>query len=197
MGHGHLPPLPGSPVMSHGHLPPSPIIHSSQQIPSSPDRYTSAEAKVVKQLINAMTKMQNSMKDLAERQEQILDRMSLLEQRVGRMDDGVSRIVENTDIALEAGKTILTRVNDNENLDGFEARLNDLMNSTVDRLVGGIGEEIKAIKKAVKNTEEQQRRLQRLQDDPFSWSNSKEAMAQRVKDACSIAEEEQKEISDV
>jgi hypothetical protein len=35
----------------------------------------------MRQLITAMTKMQTTMKDLAERQEQILDRMSLLEQR--------------------------------------------------------------------------------------------------------------------
>jgi hypothetical protein len=37
--------------------------------------------KVLRQLCTAMTKLQSTMKDLAERQEQILDRMSLLEQR--------------------------------------------------------------------------------------------------------------------
>jgi len=35
----------------------------------------------MRHILTAMTKMQSTMKDLAERQEQILDRMSLLEQR--------------------------------------------------------------------------------------------------------------------
>lgn len=82
----HLGPLaqtgPPSPMMAHAHLPPSPVIHHSPlaQAPSSPDRY-SADTKVMRHILTAMTKMQSTMKDLAERQEQILDRMSLLEQR--------------------------------------------------------------------------------------------------------------------
>lgn len=76
---------------SHSHVqgaaPPSPVFsqpsHASQQnAPPSPDRASySTEVKVMRQLCTAMTKLQNTMKDLAERQEQILDRMSLLEQR--------------------------------------------------------------------------------------------------------------------
>lgn len=39
------------------------------------------DAKAMRQILSQMTKMQNTIKDLAERQEQILDRMSLMEQR--------------------------------------------------------------------------------------------------------------------
>jgi hypothetical protein len=77
---------PPSPIFTHS-LPPSPAhsghgssSHSSQR-PPSPDARNSSEMKVLRQLCTAMTKLQSTMKDLAERQEQILDRMSLLEQR--------------------------------------------------------------------------------------------------------------------
>jgi hypothetical protein len=74
---GHPPP---SPIVTHAHLPPSPTIHGSHtQTPPSPDRYS--ESKALRQLCSTISKMQGTMKDLAERQEQILDRMSLLEQR--------------------------------------------------------------------------------------------------------------------
>jgi hypothetical protein len=79
------------------YLPPSPVIHGTHTPPTSPDRYQhhhhhsssssssasegKAEIKAMRQLTTAITKMQGSMKDMAERQEQILDRMSLLEQR--------------------------------------------------------------------------------------------------------------------
>ena len=98
--HGHHPPLPPSPIITGAHLPPSPVMHHSQHQPqhphphphphqypnqqsttppTSPDR--NAESKAMRQLCTAIAKMQSTMKDLAERQEQILDRMSVLEQR--------------------------------------------------------------------------------------------------------------------
>lgn len=71
-----------SPMLAHSHLPPSPVMHNPHVPPSppSPDRH-SADMRVMKHILTAMTKMQSTMKDLAERQEQILDRVSLLEQR--------------------------------------------------------------------------------------------------------------------
>lgn len=66
---------PPSPMLAHAHAPSSP-----HHAPSSPDR-SSADTKVMRQILTAMTKMQSTMKELAERQEQALDRMSLLEQR--------------------------------------------------------------------------------------------------------------------
>ena len=92
------PRAPPTPSMSHSRLPTSPVMRSSHPYhtpPTSPDRYSSPspissssgsnverqEAKMLKQLCAAMTKMQGTMKDVAERQEQILDRMSLLEQK--------------------------------------------------------------------------------------------------------------------
>ncbi|KAF8535634.1 hypothetical protein BDD12DRAFT_751385 [Trichophaea hybrida] len=108
---GHPPP---SPIVTHAHLPPSPIIHGSHtQTPPSPDRY-SPESKALRQLCTALTKMQGTMKDLAERQERIFDRMSLLEQRVGRTDESIERILENTEIAMEDSKSIRSRVEDGE-----------------------------------------------------------------------------------
>ncbi|KAI5779328.1 hypothetical protein EDC01DRAFT_719095 [Geopyxis carbonaria] len=116
--YAHLQPMaqgPPSPIISHSHLPPSPVAHpSTVQTPPSPDRSSSTDAKVMKHLLTQITKMQNTMKDLAERQEQILDRVSVLEQRVGRMDDGIGRILENTEIALEDSKSIRTRVEESE-----------------------------------------------------------------------------------
>lgn len=113
---------PPSPIVTHA-LPPSPThsgyghsSHSghSSQSPSSPDARNSSEMKVLRQLTTAMTKLQNTMKDLAERQEQILDRMSLLEQRVGRMDEGVERIMENTEAVMEDSRSIRRRVEESE-----------------------------------------------------------------------------------
>lgn len=100
-----LEPLPSGAYFSHPHyrhaappspdnFPPSPILHSQhahshQTPPSTPpssserssERSERAEVKILRQLCSAITKMQSTMKDVAERQEQILDRMSLLEQR--------------------------------------------------------------------------------------------------------------------
>lgn len=84
--HPHFRHAPPSPDM----FPPSPVLHgqhSHQSPPSTPcsssssERTERAEVKVLRQLCTAITKMQSTMKDVAERQEQILDRMSLLEQR--------------------------------------------------------------------------------------------------------------------
>lgn len=89
---GHPPP---SPITSHSHLPPSPPAPSS---PGRSDRErdrehdrererererdrVSTETKMIRQLCTTIAKMQGTMKDLAERQTEILDRMSLLEQR--------------------------------------------------------------------------------------------------------------------
>jgi hypothetical protein len=89
LGHPLAHGSPPSPIVTHA-LPPSPThsghgysSHSghSSQTPPSPDTRNSSEMKVLRQLCTAMTKLQSTMKDLAERQEQILDRMSLLEQR--------------------------------------------------------------------------------------------------------------------
>jgi len=181
----HLGPLatqgPPSPLMAHAHLPPSPIVHHSPlvQRPASPDRY-SADTKVMRHILTAMTKMQSTMKDLAERQEQILDRMSLLEQRVGRVDDSVERILDNSEILLEDTKIVRARVSDSESQDAFESRLTTLLDGVVDRLVGGIGDEIQDIKKLVRES------------DPMPWSSKD--MAQRFHDVNVLGEEEQNEV---
>ncbi|KAA8895192.1 hypothetical protein FN846DRAFT_785368 [Sphaerosporella brunnea] len=113
------------------YMPPSPGIHGTHTPPTSPDRYSphshshshssgssasleKAEIKAMRQLCAAITKMQGSMKDMAERQEQILDRMSLLEQRVGRMDDSIEKLLENTEAALEDSKAIRGKLEDSE-----------------------------------------------------------------------------------
>lgn len=90
MAYAHLGPMGNptppnvSPMLAHSHLPPSPVMHNPHSLPqtppTSPDR-CNADSKVMRHILTAMTKMQSTMKDLAERQEQILDRMSLLEQR--------------------------------------------------------------------------------------------------------------------
>lgn len=76
--------------MAHAHLPPSPVTHgSSAHSPSREDRWSSGsgpardEGRAMKQMMQTMAKMQTTMKDMAERQEQVLDRMSVLEQRGG------------------------------------------------------------------------------------------------------------------
>lgn len=64
----------GAPV---GQIPPSPIMHNSM-----PTGHASPQdAKMLRHMMQMLAKMQNMMKDVAERQEQILDRMSVLEQR--------------------------------------------------------------------------------------------------------------------
>jgi hypothetical protein len=64
------------------------------------------------------------------------------------------------------------------------------MNGVAERLMGGIGEEIKDIKKAVKDNDFQ-RKL-----NPFSRTSTA-ALTQCVKDATIIGEEEQKEAADL
>ena len=75
---------PPSPVTPHSHLPPSPK-YSNAQRPPSPGRHSpercSPEMKVMRQLCSSMAKIQSTMKEMAIRQEQIMDRMSLLEQK--------------------------------------------------------------------------------------------------------------------
>lgn len=134
-----------------------------------------------------MTKMQSTMKDLAERQEQILDRMSLLEQRVGRIDDGISTLLQQSEVIVEDGKNIRARVDDSDSQDAFENRLTALMDGVVEKLIGGIGDEIKDIKRLVKDTEKY------VKFDPFSW-NGRMALGQRYRDAVILREEEQKEV---
>lgn len=167
----HFPPTMAFPAMAgypppphvHGGAPPSPVFsqpsHGSQQqqqqtAPPSPDRAGySTEVRVMRQLCTAMTKLQNTMKDLAERQEQILDRMSLLEQRVGRMDDGIETIIENTEAVMADSRAIRTRVEDGETHDACESRFTDLMNDLVGKLTSCIGEELREIKKVVDDTD--------------------------------------------
>lgn len=89
------PPSGPSPMLAHSHLPPSPIMHhphgNPPPTPPTPDR-CSADTKVMRHILTAMTKMQSTMRDLAERQEQILDRMSLLEQRGRSLPTNISDI---------------------------------------------------------------------------------------------------------
>lgn len=173
-----LEPLPSGAYFSHPHFrhgatpspdnfPPSPILHGqhvhSHQSPPSPssssssERTERAEVKILRQLYSSITKVQSTMKEVAERQEQILDRMSLLEQRgwcpsscrpgsflcvcmnlctprmrtakppplstsadkkrvqtVGRVDDKIERLLENTEAVAEDTKSIRSRVEDSE-----------------------------------------------------------------------------------
>ncbi|RPB11718.1 hypothetical protein P167DRAFT_574920 [Morchella conica CCBAS932] len=185
------PPSGPSPMLAHSHLPPSPIMHhphgNPPPTPPSPDR-CSADTKVMRHILTAMTKMQSTMKDLAERQEQILDRMSLLEQRVGRIDDGISTLLQQSEVIVEDGKNIRARVDDTDSQDAFENRLTALMDGVVEKLIGGIGDEIKDIKRLVKDTEKY------VRVDPFSW-NGKMALGQRYREAISSGEEEEKEVN--
>ncbi|KAL0638148.1 hypothetical protein Q9L58_002761 [Maublancomyces gigas] len=182
------PPSGPSPMLAHSHLPPSPIMHhphgNPPPTPPTPDR-CSADTKVMRHILTAMTKMQSTMRDLAERQEQILDRMSLLEQRVGRIDDGISTLLQQSEVIVEDGKNIRARVDDSDSQDAFENRLTALMDGVVEKLIGGIGDEIKDIKRLVKDTEKY------VKFDPFSW-NGRMALGQRYRDAVLLGEEEHK-----
>jgi len=181
-----------SPMLAHSHLPPSPIMHNPNAPstpPTSPDR-CSADTKVMRHILTAMTKMQQTMKDLAERQEQILDRVSLLEQRIGRMDNGMGTLLEQSEAIVDNSRSIRARVDDSESQDAqdaFESRLTALMDGVVEKLVGGLGDEIKDIKRLVKDTEKY------VKSDPFSW-NGRMALGQRYRDAMILGEEEQKEV---
>lgn len=108
----------------------------------------------------------------------------LTENLVGRIDDSVARIVETTEVALEDSRSIRTRVEDNERFAEFETRLQDLMDGVVERLINGIGAEIKDIKKSMRETE----KIMRY--DPFA-SESKRVMARRLQDAAILNEEAQ------
>lgn len=61
------------------------------------------------------------------------------------------------------------------------------MNGVVEKLIGGLGNEIKEIKKMVKENE-------KLKYDSTSWNGRSQYMGQRYKDAMSLAEEEQKAV---
>jgi uncharacterized protein YpuA (DUF1002 family) len=71
--------------------------------------------------------------------------------------------------------------------DAFENRLTALMDGVVEKLIGGIGDEIKDIKRLVKDTEKY------VKIDPFSC-NGRMALGQRYRDAVILGEEEQKEV---
>jgi hypothetical protein len=72
---------------------------------------------------------------------------------------------------------------DLDSQDAFENRLTALMDGVVEKLIGGIGDEIKDIKRLVKDTEKY------VRVDPFSW-NGKMALGQRYREAISSGEEE-------
>ena len=84
--YSHLPP---SPMLTHTHGPPSPVTHGSGRAhsPNSPDRHSQGsapsqvEGKLMRQMMAQMQKLQGTVREMAERQEQVLDRMSVLEQR--------------------------------------------------------------------------------------------------------------------
>lgn len=63
------------------------------------------------------------------------------------------------------------------------------MDEVVEKLIGGISEEVKQIKKMVQDTE------RHVKSDPIVWSN-RSAMAQRLEDASLLGEEPQNEISE-
>jgi hypothetical protein len=64
------------------------------------------------------------------------------------------------------------------------------MDGVVERLINGIGAEIKDIKKSVKEAEKFMRY------DPFAY-DSKRVMAQRIQDAAILNEEAQREVEDL
>lgn len=183
------------------------------------------------------------MSQIAERQGEILDRLSLLEQKVGRMDECVgkvdeklvhvddaagrmedqlgaletrlndiddnvgkvddqvarvdeqllksdetiAKVLEQVEITAEDSRGIRARVEDNESQDAFEKRLTALMDGVVEKLIGGLGNEIKEIKRMVKENE-------KLKYDPASWNGRSQYMGQRFKDAVSLSEAEQKAV---
>jgi hypothetical protein len=69
--------------------------------------------------------------------------------------------------------------------DAFEMRLTDLMDNVVEKLIRCIGEEIKDIKRMVKET------------DHYAKYNNPYAVAHRVSDADLLGQEEQKEVPDI
>jgi len=142
------------------------------------------------------------MSQIAAGQGEILDRLSLLEQKVGRMDSNISKfddkfvrldgktdrvedrldtlesrlndieenvskvdeqllksdetitkVLEQVEITAEDSRGIRAQVEDNESHDAFEKRLTALLDGVVEKLIGGLGNEIKDIKRLVKDTE--------------------------------------------
>lgn len=63
------------------------------------------------------------------------------------------------------------------------------MDGVVEKLVGGIGDEIKDIKRLVEDTEKY------VKFDPFNWGG-RMALGQRYRDAMVLGEEEQREVDD-
>lgn len=131
----------------------------------------------------------------------------MLRRIVGRIDDGISTLLQQSEVIVEDGKNIRARVDDSDrsvglsknpflhlltysdidSQDAFENRLTALMDGVVEKLIGGIGDEIKDIKRLVKDTEKY------VKFDPFSW-NGRMALGQRYRDAVILGEEEQKEV---
>lgn len=122
---------------------------------------------------------------------------------MGRIDDGISTLLQQSEVIVEDGKNIRARVDDSDrsvglsrhpiphsltvsdidSQDAFENRLTALMDGVVEKLIGGIGDEIKDIKRLVKDTEKY------VKFDPFSW-NGRMALGQRYRDAVILGEEE-------
>jgi len=62
------------------------------------------------------------------------------------------------------------------------------MNGVVEKMIGGLGSEIKDIKKVVMETEKH------IKHDPFAWNGKHQYMGQRYRDSIVLSEEEQKEV---
>src|SRR5436190_24084639 len=79
----------------------------------------SSEARTFKQILSAIARVQTdlsqqnfAMMDLAEKQAVIQDKLSLLEQRYGLVDEGVSRVIEYSECLRDDVRDVRDRVAD-------------------------------------------------------------------------------------
>ncbi|KAF8469636.1 hypothetical protein BDZ91DRAFT_720625 [Kalaharituber pfeilii] len=172
------------------------------------DRLSILEQKVGR-MDECIAKVDEKLARLDESADRIEDQLNGLDSQlvnvddnVGRVDDQVARVNEQllktegiigkvlgqVEMTAEDSRSIRARVDDDESRDAFEKRLTMLMDGVVEKLINGLGTEVKDIKKMIKDTEKH------MKVDIAAWNGKSQYMGQRFRDAAVLGEEEQQAI---
>ncbi|KAH0544194.1 hypothetical protein FGG08_001639 [Glutinoglossum americanum] len=164
---------PPSPMFTPG-MPPRPGVH---QAPSPEASSNAPDSRMLRQLLQAVSKMGNlltqtdqTLNDVTVRQSSIEDRLSLMEQRILRIDsralevldqdrntnDNVRKAVVDIGNIADDVRDIRNLANDNDTRqESFENRMAELVDSSISkctRQIDSLGEDIKEIKNLVRES---------------------------------------------
>ncbi|KAI9784753.1 MAG: hypothetical protein M1839_001483 [Geoglossum umbratile] len=157
---------PPSPMFTPG-MPPRPGVHQAPGPEGSPN---SPDSRMLRQLLQAVSKMgsllsqtDQTLNDVTVRQSSIEDRLSLMEQRILRIDsralevldqdrntnDNVRKAVVDIGHIADDVRDIRNLANDNDTQETFENRMAELVDGSISkctRQIDSLGEDIKEIK---------------------------------------------------